>query len=80
MRYAVVERGRRSCGVRLAILDGRLLRATERDTVRNMASVRGAEQGAAQQQLALYFFNREWWPGNGRRQEAEKYPRRGGEF
>jgi hypothetical protein len=39
MRYAVVERGRRSCGVRLVTLDDRLWRATERDTVRNIVGV-----------------------------------------
>lgn len=38
MRYVVVERGRRSCGVRLAILEDRLWRARERDAVRNMVS------------------------------------------
>ena len=39
MRIAVVESGRRSCGVRLAILDDRLWRAMERDTVRNIVEV-----------------------------------------
>jgi hypothetical protein len=37
MRHAVVESGRRSCCARDAVLRDRLWRATDRDTVRNMA-------------------------------------------
>lgn len=36
MRYAVVERGRRSVGVAFAIFNDRLCQATARDTVRNI--------------------------------------------
>jgi len=36
MRYAVVERGRRSAGVAFAIFNDRLCQATARDTVRNI--------------------------------------------
>jgi hypothetical protein len=39
MRYAVVESGRRSCGVRHAVRRERLWRATERGTVRSIAAV-----------------------------------------
>jgi hypothetical protein len=41
MRQAVVESGRKSCGVRLAILDDRLWRAMERDIVRSIVGVCG---------------------------------------
>ena len=38
MRYAVVERGRKSCGARFDGLNVRLWRAMERETVRNIAT------------------------------------------
>lgn len=37
MRHTVVESGRKSCGVRLDLLRDRPWRASDRDTVRNMA-------------------------------------------
>jgi hypothetical protein len=40
IRHAVVDSGRSSCGVRLAIRSDRLWRAAERDTVRSIAMVR----------------------------------------
>jgi hypothetical protein len=55
MRHAVVESGRKSCGVRLDIFRDRLWRATDRDTVRNIAiDMRGKENCSVQQlQLLL---------------------------
>ena len=53
MRHAVVESGRKSCGVRLAILDDRLWRATERDTARNILGV-CVWRDYSQQNFALY--------------------------
>jgi hypothetical protein len=41
MRYAVVESGRSTCGVRLDIRRERLWRAAQRDTVRSIVVVGG---------------------------------------
>lgn len=54
MRYTVVESGRRSCRDGLATLNDRLWRATERGTVRSMVSMCELEQGATQQEPAVY--------------------------
>jgi hypothetical protein len=58
MRHAVVESGRRSCGVRFDSFRDRLWRATDRDIVRNMAL---RVQGVCSLPVlpdSLYIF---WW-------------------